>query len=84
MALIAALLIGYSVGKYVGHVQGINEGKTAAIMVMRQKSFEQGYCSLCKSSLVEDSGITSSLSTYTNEMGGEDSVVSNRSKKRTY
>ncbi|MPL60567.1 hypothetical protein SDC9_06128 [bioreactor metagenome] len=65
--LLSAFLIGYFVGKCVGCRQGMVEGKSAAVLILRQKSFEQGYCSLCKASGVVESGIVSNHSTHTKD-----------------
>lgn len=45
--LFSALLIGYLIGKYHGRIKGVEEGKSEAIIMLREKSFERGYCVLC-------------------------------------
>lgn len=64
--LIVSILISYFIGKHVGQLRGFAEGKTAMVLILRQKSFEQGRCILCnlrETVPVEESGIATDHST---------------------
>jgi hypothetical protein len=45
--LLAAFLFGYFLGKHLGHETGVEEGKAIAPVLLRQQSYELGYCLLC-------------------------------------
>lgn len=44
-----SFLIGYILGKRKGEKLGYIQGKAELPLQLRQKSFESGYCVLCKS-----------------------------------
>lgn len=44
---LTAFLFGYFLGKRLGYEAGIQEGRAIIPLLLRQQSFEQGYCSLC-------------------------------------
>ncbi|MEN6567950.1 MAG: hypothetical protein ABFC57_16830 [Veillonellales bacterium] len=46
--IVAALLIGYILGKHYGYQQGNREGQVSMGLLLRQKSLEQGQCALCQ------------------------------------
>lgn len=65
--LLVALIAGYFLGKYFGRMQGLEEGKAAEILILREKSLERGYCVLCGKSETCRQGVYSigpDLSTY--------------------
>lgn len=47
---LAAFLFGYFLGKRLGREEGRQEGKALARLILREKSFAQGYCVLCRAS----------------------------------
>ena len=47
MMTVFALIFGFYWGKRYGRYHGYQEGKTEAILILRQQSLEQGYCVLC-------------------------------------
>lgn len=49
--LLCTLLAGYLWGKHHGRVEGYAEGVLTLPLLLREQSFSQGYCSLCKSHL---------------------------------
>ncbi|MPM82502.1 hypothetical protein SDC9_129563 [bioreactor metagenome] len=70
--LVAALITGYYIGKRMGHTEGFAQGKAETALIMRQESFEHGYCVLCKGGNtlgMEDGGITTDPSTHTTYRG---------------
>lgn len=46
--VLTAFLFGYFLGKRLGREAGIEEGKAVTPLLLRQQSFELGYCILCK------------------------------------
>jgi hypothetical protein len=44
---LTAFLFGYLLGKRLGYEAGIAEGRAIIPLLLRQQSYEQGYCSLC-------------------------------------
>lgn len=67
MLLIVVLIAGYFTGKRIGRIEGLAQGTADAVLIMRQKSFEQGYCILCNGSSApdeEDGGITTDPSIH--------------------
>ena len=44
---LATFLFGYFLGKRLGYEDGIQEGRAIIPLLLRQQSYEQGYCSLC-------------------------------------
>lgn len=44
---LAAFLFGYLLGKRLGFESGFQEGRALIPLLLRQQSYEQGYCSLC-------------------------------------
>lgn len=52
-----ALLAGYFAGKHYGHIIGLEEGKSEAILTIREKSLERGYCVLCGEEEVSKQGL---------------------------
>lgn len=66
--VLASILMGYFIGKKVGQIRGLAEGKATMILILRQRSFERGYCILCNAkgmALMEESGIMADHSTNT-------------------
>lgn len=47
--LVAMLLLGYCWGKHDGRLEGYEQGTAHLTLLLREQSFEQGYCSLCNS-----------------------------------
>ncbi len=43
-----AFLFGYFVGKRLGRQEGREEGEALAPLILREQSYIQGYCVLCK------------------------------------
>ncbi|OCL26242.1 hypothetical protein U472_09525 [Orenia metallireducens] len=41
------LTIGYFWGRYIGHKEGLKEGRLRAPIALRKKSLEEGFCVLC-------------------------------------
>ncbi|MGI6093763.1 MAG: hypothetical protein GX348_08990 [Veillonellaceae bacterium] len=65
--LIAILIISYLIGKRIGYKEGFVQGKADAVLIMRQESFEQGYCTLCNTGSTfscEEGCITTDPSTH--------------------
>jgi hypothetical protein len=48
--MLVCFLFGYFLGKRLGYEHGLAEGKSIAPLLLRQHSFEQGYCVLCQDS----------------------------------
>lgn len=66
--VLASILMGYFIGKKIGQIKGFAEGKASMILILRQRSFEQGYCILCNAkstTMMEESGIAVNHSTNT-------------------
>ncbi len=46
---LASFLFGYFLGKRLGREEGREEGKALAPLLLREQSYSQGYCALCRS-----------------------------------
>lgn len=47
LMFMTGLLVGYVYGKRIGLILGQEKGKSEMPLLLRQQSFEQGYCLLC-------------------------------------
>ncbi len=47
ITFLAIFFAGFISGKYYGMKAGYQEGQSAASLLLRQQSMEQGYCVLC-------------------------------------
>jgi|GEM_PF-4443672 hypothetical protein len=45
---LAAFLFGFFLGKRLGREEGREEGQALVRLLLREKSFAQGYCALCR------------------------------------
>lgn len=45
--VLVAFLFGYCLGKRLGREEGLEEGKAVAPLILREQSYERGYCVLC-------------------------------------
>ena len=45
--VMASFVFGYFIGRHYGQVAGQKEGENAAPLILRQRSYEKGYCLLC-------------------------------------
>lgn len=45
--VMASFVCGYFIGRHYGQVAGQKEGENAAPLILRQRSYEKGYCLLC-------------------------------------
>ena len=45
--ILVAFLFGYCLGKRLGREIGLEEGKAITPLILREQSYEQGYCALC-------------------------------------
>lgn len=50
-----AFLAGYFIGKRLGREEGREEGKALAPLLLREQSYEQGYCALCRAARLPSS-----------------------------
>jgi hypothetical protein len=41
-------LLGYMFGKRIGQQNGFEVGRTSTALILRQQSYEQGYCVICR------------------------------------
>lgn len=48
--LLVCFLFGYCLGKRLGYECGLQEGKSIAPLLLRQQSYQEGYCVLCRES----------------------------------
>jgi hypothetical protein len=48
LVFIAAFFIGYIIGKRRGRILGGEEAASSYPLLLRQQSFEKGYCLLCR------------------------------------
>jgi hypothetical protein len=55
LVFIAAFFIGYIIGKRRGRILGGQEAASSYPLLLRQQSFEKGYCLLCRE-IVSTSG----------------------------
>jgi len=46
-------LLGYIFGKRIGREEGLEIGRTSLALTLRQQSYEQGYCVICRETLLD-------------------------------